>query len=253
MGRRGISIAEQGRWVFNRLAPEYRSRPPYPEELVERLAQLAPSHGSVADLGAGIGHLAIPLGRRNFRVAAVEPAQAMLDELKRRAGVEKVQLEAVHATAEQTTLAAAAWDLVLLADVLQWVDPELAGREAARLLRPGGMIAVVESQLGDTPFHRELQSLLARLNPRARTGRPALRQFLALAAGGSPSVARFQQEVQLDRQSLASIIRSLSYVGPALGRAQVEYLLGEAMRLSELHGGANFRRELTLTWVGASR
>jgi len=253
MGRRGVSVAEQRRWVFNRLAAEYRRRPPYPEELVEGLARLAPSRGSVADLGAGIGHLAIPLAQRNFRVAAVEPAQPMLEELKRRAGAEKVQLEALLATAEQSNLAAAAWDLVLLADVLQWVDPELAGREAARLVRPSGMIAVVESQLGGTPFHRELQALFARLNPRARTRRPAVRQFLALAADGSPSVAHFEQEVQLDRESLASIIRSLSFVGPALGPAQVKYVLDEAIRLGELHGGASFRRELTLTWARASR
>ncbi|HME91579.1 MAG TPA: class I SAM-dependent methyltransferase, partial [Myxococcaceae bacterium] len=208
--------------------------------------------GSVADIGAGIGHLAIPLGRRNFRVAALEPARAMLGQLKRRAAAERVQVEAVNATAEQTTLASGGWDLVLLADVLQWVDPELAGREAARLVRAGGTVAVVESQPADTPFQRELQALLARVNPRAKTASPALRQFLSLAATGAARAMRFDQQVHLDQQSLASIIRSLSYVGPALGPAQVERVLAGAAALAELHGGPVWRRELTLTWAGAS-
>lgn len=250
MGRRGIGIAEQDKWVFNRLAAEYGSRPPYPDELVDALIRLAPAGGSVADLGAGIGHLAIPLARRGLRATAVEPAGAMLDRLRQRAGGEQVPVEPVQATAEHSTLEAGAWDLILLADVLQWVDPELAGREAARLLRPSGVVAVIESQMGQTPFQRDLQKVFRRLNPRAKAGPPVLRQFLALATGAAaPQVERFRQEIELDQASLASIIRSLSYIGPALAPAQLEQVLREAKRLAERHGGASWQRELILTWA----
>jgi ubiquinone/menaquinone biosynthesis C-methylase UbiE len=250
MGRRGINIAEQDKWVFNRLAADYRSRPPYPDELVDALVRLAPAGGSVADLGAGIGHLAIPLARRGLRATAVEPAGAMLDRLRQRAGEEEVAVEAVQATAERSTLEAGAWDLVLLADVLQWVDPELAGREAARLLRPSGVVAVIESRMGQTPFQRGLQEIFRRLNPRAKAAPPVLRQFLALAAGGAgPRTERFRQEAELDEASLASIIRSLSYIGPALAPAQLEQVLGEARRLAKRYGAARWQRELILTWA----
>jgi hypothetical protein len=141
-------------------------------------------------------------------------------------------------------------DLIVLADVLQWVDPELAGREAARLLRPSGVVAVIESQMGTTPFQRDLQEVFRRLNPRARAAPPVLRQFLALATGGAaPRTERFQQQTELDEASLASIIRSLSYIGPALAPRQLEQVLREAKRLAKRHGGASWQRELILTWA----
>src|SRR3990172_7380378 len=112
-------------------------RPPSPVPLVERLLELAGGPGArVADLGAGTGHLALPLPRRGAQVAAVEPARAMLAALTAE-GVTGV--EPVHATAEDSGLPSGAFDLAVLADALHWVDPERAGREAARLLAPGGV------------------------------------------------------------------------------------------------------------------
>ncbi|HEX8910372.1 MAG TPA: methyltransferase type 11, partial [Anaeromyxobacteraceae bacterium] len=65
MGRRSVSLHDQDRWVFNRLADDYLARPPYPDALVERLAALAGGAGARAvDLGAGVGHLALPLAAR---------------------------------------------------------------------------------------------------------------------------------------------------------------------------------------------
>jgi len=88
----------------------------------------------------------------------------------------RLRAEVVQATAEHSTLEAGAWDLILLADVLQWVDPGLAGREAARLLRPSGVVAVIESQMGQTPFQRDLQEVFRRLNPRATASDAVLYQ-----------------------------------------------------------------------------
>jgi predicted RNA methylase len=68
--------------VFNRLAEDYRRRPGYSTGLAERLLALAGGPGArVADLGAGTGHLALPLARLGARVHAVEPARAMLAAL----------------------------------------------------------------------------------------------------------------------------------------------------------------------------
>lgn len=250
MGRRGVSVHDEERWVFNRLAEAYRSRPGYPDALVARLAELAGgARARVADLGAGTGHLAIPLAARGLEVTAVEPARSMLEVLAAQSG----EVRAVHAAAEDTQLEAHAFDLVVLADALQWVDPELAGREAARLLAPGGVCAVVEARLADTPFLRALRALLARHNPKARRAPSrALVQLLSLAAGRRGSTESFVQELVLDERSLSAVLRSLSYVGPALGPAELEQLLEEALRLAREHGGAEWRRELTLAWARRS-
>src|SRR5512138_3077996 len=145
---RGASPSDPARWVFNRLAADYGRRPPYPEALDLRLFALAGGPGArIADLGAGTGHLALPLARLGAKVHAVEPARTMLELLVE--GARGLPVEPVHAAAEETGLAAGAFDLVLLADALQWVDPERGGREVARLLDRRGALAVVVPALAD--------------------------------------------------------------------------------------------------------
>lgn len=127
MGRRGVHPNQHERWVFNRLAGAYAHRPEYPEALVERLGALALDGRHVAELGAGTGHLALALARAGWEVTAVEPARAMLDELVRRTA--GLPIRAVHAAAEQTGLEPGAFDLVVVADAIHWMDPALAARE----------------------------------------------------------------------------------------------------------------------------
>jgi SAM-dependent methyltransferase len=243
--RRNAPVADPSRWVFNRLAPDYRLRPGYPPALVARLLELAGGAGArVADLGAGTGHLALPLARLGATVHAVEPARAMLDVLA--ADARGLAVEPVHAAAEETGLDAGAFDLVLLADALQWVDPRRAGAEVARILAPRGVLAVVVPLLADTPFLRALRERIAAANPKARP-RPPPVALLASSAGLPPPVEeRWEDEVLLDAEALRGVIRSLSYAGPALGPAALEALLQDARALARSHGGAAWRRELVL-------
>jgi len=248
MGRRGVRLEEAGRWVFNRLAADYRQRPEYPEPLADRLAELAGGRGSaVADVGAGTGLLSVPLADRGVRVFAVEPAQAMREVLAERAGARPIAL--VAGTAEETGLPSGSVQAAVAADVLQWMEPERAGREAARVLVPGGALAVVVARLGGTPFADALSALLERANEKARP-RPAARLAQLLRAA---SVARVEEEswhdeVALSPGRLEAVLRSLSLVGPALGPARLARLLAEAHGLARAHGGAAWSREITLTW-----
>lgn len=206
----------------------------------------------MVDLGAGTGHLALPLAERGLEVTAVEPAKAMLDALAAEAAARSLRVSAVHAAAEATELPDGAFSLVLLADAMQWVDVELAGQEAARLRARGAVCAVVEAELGDSPFMRDLKVLFAQANPRGRlrSDRP-VRQFIGLAVQHAlPRVERFAHEVLLDEEAFAGTLRSLSFIGPALGPARLEELIEAARQLARLHGGARWRRELSLYWAG---
>ena len=245
MSRRGVPVTDSSRWVFNRLAADYRRRPGYPPALVERLLALAGGAGArIADLGAGTGHLALPLARAGGLVHAVEPARAMLDVLSADSG--GLEVVPVHAAAEETGLAAGGFDLVVLADALHWVDPERGGREVARLLAPEGRLAVVVPALADTPFLRALAELLARANPKARPGPPPVTRLFAAAGLTAPVEERFVDEVPLDEDGLDAVLQSLSYAGPALGPAALARLLADARAVARQHGGAVWRRDLAL-------
>jgi SAM-dependent methyltransferase len=250
MGRRGVRIEDAERWVFNRLASDYRARPGYPSELLDRLAELAGGPGRTAvDLGAGTGLVALPLAARGLEVTAVEPAEGMLRVLREAAAPRVV---ALHAAAETTGLAAASADLAVLADSLHWVEPGAAGREIARIARPGAAVAIVEAVPAGTAFMTAVMSLVEAANFKARrpSSTAARREHLLRAAGAArPTAERFDHAEQLAPERLDAVLRSLSLVGPAIGESAVERLLDGARRLADGAGGAVWARVITLTWA----
>ena len=65
-----------------------RFRPAYPATLIEKLAGLAglrPDRDRVLDLGAGTGHVAVPIAVHALEVVAVEPDDGMVRALQARA------------------------------------------------------------------------------------------------------------------------------------------------------------------------
>lgn len=247
MARRGVSIHDRDRWVFNRLAEAYRARPGYPAALVARLATLAGGTGRrVADLGAGTGAMALPLARAGLTVHAVEPAEAMLLALR---AVADPAIVTVHAAAEETGLPSAVFDLVVVADALQWIDVERGAKEAARLVAPGGIVAVVDPRPAATPFMAALGELIAAANPKARPRPLPLEAFFTLAVGARPVRESFVDTTPLDDERLQGILCSISLVGPALGPARLTSLLADAQALARAHDGAAWAREIALTWA----
>jgi SAM-dependent methyltransferase len=159
----------------------------------------------------------------------------------------------VHAAAEETGLAGGAFDLVVLADALQWIDPERGAREAARLLGPAGVLAVVTPRLAETPFLGALRERLAAANFKARPAAPPVDLLFSVAGLGAPAEEQFETEERLLPERLDAVLRSLSYVGPALGPEALAALLADARALAAAHGGAVWRRDIALQWARAAR
>jgi SAM-dependent methyltransferase len=121
-----------------------RGRPEYPQQIVafivERLAISADS--DVLDLAAGTGKFTRALLPTGARVVAVEPLSAMRERL--------TGVPVVAATAEAVPLADASFDAVTVAQAFHWFDAPAACAEIARVLRPGGGLAVIWNERDDS-------------------------------------------------------------------------------------------------------
>ena len=226
------------------MADVYDARPPYPAALVDALAALAPPGASVADLGAGTGHLALPLAARGFDVTAVEPARDMLDRLRAGAAARGLALVAAHATAEATPLPAGSIDLVVVADALHFLDAQLVAAEIARVLRRGGALAIVTSALGDTPYMRAVRAVIDDSVP--RRPRALTQQLVHVSAAveapfGDERV--FHDETPVDHETLERILRSISFIGPAMHEGRFAAF---RRRVHALPGPAVWARTFTL-------
>jgi len=221
LGRRKVGLDDPAAWVFNRMADVYDARPPYPEPLVSALAALAPPGGRVADLGAGIGHVALPLAARGLSMVAVEPARAMLTRLEEAAAARGLALETHHATAEAPPLAPGSIDLAVIADALHFLDAERTGLAVERALTDAGALAVVTCRLADTPFMRGVVAAMeasAPRRPRDVTG--PLTQLFALAGVSLTDTLELADETPVDDDTLERILRSISFIGPAMNAAR---------------------------------
>jgi SAM-dependent methyltransferase len=136
-----------------------RGRPSYPSEavacVVDGLA-IGPS-SVVVDLAAGTGKLTRLLAPTGARLVAVEPVASMRATL-----VETVAgVEVVAGTAEALPFAPASVDALVVAQAFHWFQVAPALAEAARVVRPGGGMALLWNQRDDwVPWVAELYRLM---------------------------------------------------------------------------------------------
>lgn len=111
-----------------------RTRPPYPEEMVERILAASPGR-DVLDVGCGTGTAARQFRAAGCAVLGVEPDVRMA-EFARRDG-----LDVEVATFEDWNPAGRTFDAVVAGTAWHWVDPVAGAAKAAQVLRPGGRLA----------------------------------------------------------------------------------------------------------------
>ena len=122
---------------FSGHATTYReARPHYPDALFDWLAREAPARDLVWDTGCGNGQASVALAARFARVFATDPSANQVANAEQRPNIE-YRVE----PGEQCSLPDASAHLVTVAQALHWFDFPRFFAEAARVLRPGGVLA----------------------------------------------------------------------------------------------------------------
>ena len=119
---------------FGQAALAYdRGRPDWPPKLLDALPLGADA--TVLDLGAGTGKLTRLLSARYAHAIAVEPDSRMRELIS--------GADVLAGTAEEIPLPDASVDGVFAAEAFHWFDWPVAVAEIARVLRPGGVLALL--------------------------------------------------------------------------------------------------------------
>jgi ubiquinone/menaquinone biosynthesis C-methylase UbiE len=167
--------SEQLRRTFNSVAERYDAiRPAYPRQAIEDLAAVAGlgEHSSILEIGCGTGQLTVALAALGVTVTAIELGDAL-------AGVARRNLARFPAARvltgafEDMPVPDQGYDLVVAATAFHWLDRATRVDRCARMLRPGGWLAVIDTEhvaAGTVDFFHAAQTCYETWDPATPPG-----------------------------------------------------------------------------------
>lgn len=201
------------RAAFDRAAASYDAAAEFQRLICDRLVALLPCErtpATIADLGCGTGYTSAALATRypQAELYALDFAPAML-------GVARARANARHwiaADVQHLPLRSASMDLLCSSLALQWCDSAAAFDEAARVLRPGGTLAL--ATVGPGTLH-ELAKAFAGIDEHDHVlhfhALDALEEQIR-SAGFALRLAR-REDLTRFRPDLRAIVRELKAIG----------------------------------------
>jgi ubiquinone/menaquinone biosynthesis C-methylase UbiE len=233
---------EQQRVSFGSNAGNYDSRrPDWPAGTARWLTGTETGSGredaklEVLDLGAGTGKLTETLAGLGHTVTAVDPDAGMLAVLAQKVLAQKLpQVRVLEAGAEQIPLPDGSVDVVTVAQAWHWLKQPEAALEIARILRPGGQLAVAwHNRDLQVPWVAELNALAGvpgwanGLNATAvepgaeNAGRDGQTQIELPEEFGPVEHTTFAYTLRMPTAALADLVSSWSYVATRPDRDEV--------------------------------
>jgi SAM-dependent methyltransferase len=172
----------------------------------------------VLDLGAGTGKLTRVLAARYARVIAVEP----LDELRAILAERVPEADVREGTAEEIPVADAEVDGVFAGQAFHWFANDNAVAEIARVLRPGGVLAVLWNHaIEPSPLPPDYRARLTQLHDE---GRPAQTEPDVLARSGffgDETEEYVDHEQASERENVLAFAASVSWIAMREDRDEI--------------------------------
>jgi len=198
-------------------------RPGYPDSFFDQLQLFGVGIPGqrILDLGAGTGALALQFGRCGAQVVALDASVGQLDSLKGKARYERLEVETLHARAEDTGLPSHQFDAVTASMCWGYFDKDKICQEVRRLLAPGGKL-VVSSLIWshDDPVSKATDELLAKYNPASahghRDSRPGPIPDWVVPPFSVKGFHTWIEGIPFTRESWRGRIRASKWIGAAL-------------------------------------
>jgi SAM-dependent methyltransferase len=153
------------RLSFDGVAEIYdRIRPSYPADLFDTLFQMLPSEPKVVEVGPGTGQSTTELLARGASVLAVEIGPALAATL--RSNLPSDRLRVAIGDFEVMEITDGDADALFSSSAYHWISREAQTNRPAALLRPGGLVAIVDlvqvDTRGDADFFSAAQPIYER-------------------------------------------------------------------------------------------
>lgn len=149
------------RTLFDGAARLYEAtRPGYPDQVLEFTAATAglTAGADILEVGCGTGQLTKDLARPGFNLTAIDIGSSMIAAARECLSGSTVSFQIT--SFEDFAAPDASFDLIISAAAFHWIDPDVKYAKSARLLRPGGWLAVLgNAESYDQPFGRVLHDM----------------------------------------------------------------------------------------------
>jgi len=203
---------EQRRTLFDSVAELYdAARQGYPSEIVDAvLANAAVGRGgAVLEIGCGTGQLTRQLAGRALRLTAIDIGPAMVGVARRNVADSTARF---HVCSFEEFAGCGPFDLIVSATAFHWVDPGVGLAKAARLLRPGGWLALLMTQERyPEPLGSRLRELWMRYS-RQRSGWPGQPAWLTALQDsrlfGAPVEVSHTRALRLPAETVIGVERT---------------------------------------------
>ncbi len=162
---------EERRCLFDGIADLYdATRQGYPAEIVDAVCASSGSGpgAGVLEIGCGTGQLTRELAARALNLTAIDIGAAMVDAARRNVTDPMARFQT---TSFEDFPDSGPFDLIVSGTAFHWVDPSIGLAKAARLLRPGGWLALLTTgERYPEPLRTRLRGLWIDTAARPGTG-----------------------------------------------------------------------------------
>lgn len=201
-----------------------------------------PAEATVLDLGAGTGKLTRVLAARYASVVAVEP----LDELREILAARVPEAEALDGAAERIPLGDGEVDAVFAGQSFHWFANDTALREIGRVLRPGGVLALLWNRaLDPLPLPPAYAARIDELHDERRPALPEEDVLRRTGLFGEETETFVDHEQVSGRDDVLALAASVSWIA---SRDDREDVLAELAALLP-EGEYRFTMRTELTWA----
>jgi len=250
------------RLSFDKVPEIYdRARPSYPAALFGDLLDYAGAQPNRAlralEIGPGTGKATASLLERGIEVTAVEIGPQLARFLRRKFADEP-RLDVINTSFEEADLPKEAYDLVVSATAFHWVDPAVRWQKSHDVLRPGGVLGIIETNQiksdADRGFFGPLHDLIQKHRPGEQWEEPpgedvTPRLYEELRVCGifaDVTLRRYRWDQTYSTAQYADLTRSFGGT-QAMEPAAAEAMVAEISDLVEREYGGSVTRPLVMT------